>query len=35
MLSALFAVRNILGENRAIWDINVDDEYHEVIKDNK
>jgi hypothetical protein len=35
MLSALFAVRNILGENHAILDINVDDEYHEVIKDNK
>jgi len=35
MLSAIFAIRNILGENRSIWDINVDDEYHEVIKDNK
>jgi len=35
MLSALFAVRNILGENHSIWDINVDDEYHEVIKNNK
>jgi protoporphyrinogen oxidase len=35
MLSAIFAVRNILGENHSIWDINVDDEYHEVIKNNK
>ena len=35
MLSAIFAVRNILGENHSIWDINVGDEYHEVIKNNK
>jgi len=35
MLSAIIAVRNILGENHSVWDINVDDEYHEVIKDNK
>jgi len=34
MLSAIFAVHNILGENHSIWDINVDDEYHEVVKNN-
>lgn len=31
MLSAIGAVRNILGENHSVWDINVDDEYHETI----
>ena len=32
MLSAIGAVRNILGEKNSIWDINVDDEYHETIE---
>jgi len=31
MLSAIAAVRNILGEKHSVWDINVDDEYHETI----
>jgi len=31
MLSAIGAVRNILGEKHSVWDINVDDEYHETI----
>jgi len=31
MLSAIVAVRNILGEKHSVWDINVDDEYHETI----
>jgi len=30
MLSALFAVRNVLGENLSVWDINIDEEYHEI-----
>ena len=35
MLSAIMAVRNILGENHSIWDINIDDEYHETFENNK
>ena len=35
MLSAIYAIRNILGERHSIWDINVDEEYHEVIENNK
>jgi protoporphyrinogen oxidase len=35
MLSAIMAIRNILGENHSVWDINIDDEYHETIEDNK
>ncbi|NIM57423.1 MAG: NAD(P)-binding protein [Candidatus Aminicenantes bacterium] len=35
MLSAIMAVRNILGENHSVWAINVDDEYHEIDKNNK
>lgn len=34
MLSAVMAVGNILGENCSVWDINVDDEYHEVRENN-
>ena len=30
MLSAILSIRNILGENHVLWDINVDDEYHEI-----
>jgi len=29
MLTAMRAVRNLLGENHDIWDVNVDGEYHE------
>lgn len=32
MLSALYAIRNILGEKHSVWDINIDDEYHETIE---
>lgn len=32
MLSAMFAIRNISGENCPVWDINIDDEYHETIE---
>jgi len=35
MLSAVLAVRNILGEKYSTWDINIDDEYHEIIEENK
>ena len=35
MLSAIIAVRNILGEDHSTWDINVDDEYHEIIEEKK
>lgn len=34
MLSAIIAVGNIFGEKFSVWDINVDDEYHEI-KENK
>jgi len=30
MVTALLAVRNILGERHSVWDVNVDDEYHEI-----
>ncbi len=30
MLSALYAVRNLLGEDLNVWDINIDEEYHEI-----
>jgi len=32
MLSAMYAIRNILGEKHSVWDINIDDEYHETIE---
>jgi len=32
MLSAMYAIRNILGEDYSVWDINIDDEYHETIE---
>ena len=32
MLSAMYAIRNILGEDQSVWDINIDDEYHETIE---
>lgn len=30
MLTAMFAVRNINGANLDVWNVNVEDEYHEV-----
>ncbi|MFQ6069867.1 MAG: NAD(P)/FAD-dependent oxidoreductase [Candidatus Aminicenantales bacterium] len=30
MLSAMIAIGNVLGEEGSVWDINVDDEYHEI-----
>jgi len=30
MLTALYAVRNILGEKLDVWGVNTEDEYHEV-----
>ncbi len=30
MLTAMYAVRNILGESLDVWDINVDESYHEI-----
>jgi protoporphyrinogen oxidase len=35
MLSAIYAIKNIMGENHSVWDINTDDEYHEIKEDNK
>lgn len=32
MLSSIYAIRNILGEDLSVWDINIDDEYHETIE---
>ncbi|MCX8955309.1 hypothetical protein OU790_17950, partial [Ruegeria sp. NA] len=29
MLSAMYAARNILGENYDVWDVNVERSYHE------
>jgi protoporphyrinogen oxidase len=30
MMTAMLAVRNVLGEKHDIWDVNVDSEYHET-----
>lgn len=30
MLSAILAARNLLGGNFSVWDVNVDEEYHEA-----
>ena len=32
ILTALFAVENILGANHDVWSINADGEYHEEVK---
>jgi len=32
ILTALFAVENILGANHDVWSINADDDYHEEVK---
>ena len=29
MLSAMYAARNILGENHDVWNVNVERSYHE------
>ena len=29
MLSAMYAARNIMGENNDVWDVNVERSYHE------
>jgi len=33
MLTAMLTVKNILGANYDVWEVNVDQEYHEEIKD--
>ena len=33
MLTAMLAVKNILGENYDLWQVNVDGEYHEEIRE--
>ena len=32
MLTAMRAVRNVLGERHAVWDVNVEAEYHETLE---
>jgi protoporphyrinogen oxidase len=32
MLTAMLSVKNILGANYDVWDVNVDNEYHEEVK---
>ena len=32
ILSGIYGARNILGENYNVWDINMEEEYHEEIK---
>jgi len=35
MLSAIYAIKNIVGEEKySVWDINTDDEYHEIKEEN-
>ena len=29
MLSAMYAARNILGEDKDVWNVNVEHSYHE------
>jgi hypothetical protein len=33
MLTAMLSVKNILGANYDVWEVNVDNEYHEEIKE--
>lgn len=35
MLTAMLAVKNILGANYNLWQVNADQEYHEEIRDNE
>jgi len=30
MLTAMLAVRNLIGEKHNVWDVNTEDEYHET-----
>lgn len=32
MVTAIYAARNICGESFDVWDVNVDDEYHEEVR---
>ena len=32
MLTAMLAVENILGADHEIWDVNVEEDYHEEIR---
>lgn len=32
ILSGIYGARNILGENYNVWDVNIEEEYHEEIK---
>jgi protoporphyrinogen oxidase len=34
MLTAMLAVRNIMGANHSLWEVNVDREYHEEVRGN-
>jgi hypothetical protein len=33
MLTAMLSVKNILGANYDVWEVNVDSEYHEEMKE--
>jgi hypothetical protein len=33
MLTAMLSVKNILGANYDVWGVNVDNEYHEEMKE--
>jgi hypothetical protein len=35
MLTAMFAARNIAGESHNVWDVNVDQDYHEEVRELK
>lgn len=32
MLTAMLAVRNVLGERHEVWEVNADAEYHETLE---
>lgn len=34
MLTAMLAVRNIMGADHSLWEVNVDREYHEEVRGN-
>jgi hypothetical protein len=33
MLTAMLSVKNILGARYDVWEVNVDNEYHEEVKE--
>ena len=35
ILSGIYGARNILGENYNVWDINIEEEYHEETRQNR